>query len=963
MKVKRSLKKIGAIAGSTLIVGMTMGSAASLAEFPQPFVKQDGTVASTIVVGSQGKVADVVGAIDIAASVGQRAVSTTTRAADSTTAVDGKRYTVDIRTNSLTDEWIDKSGYSRLRRATVTDAEGTEHRVLEQIGVDPDGAGQEIGHTVNGSATVATVDQGAIEYTVSYTPGFGVGDTVSILGQDYEVTGITDDGDGNRQLSLGSKEARDGLELGDTYDHGPYTVEVVDKDESSSAIYVEIRKEGETLKSAGLQTGNTTTVKDGAFTVTADDVFFGSKRDYIDVHSVHTDTTVVEGEDAPFDADYTVKALSGSGYTADADSGTVTGVTLENDRHTTASDPAETDDADDISRLTAGDVFGGPAGYFEFVFQGLTAEATEEVAFTNDAAVTFTDPNGLNQSVTMKDVFTAQGLTGSESGTAGAADDDGNRYAIDVSGVSTGSSGAVDVSYQGWQGTIAYEGKDFTDNTVTTASNKLGAAPDVATADLKVSNNGQGQQNLYSPSDNVVANNTQGSMTLAGFSGVSDLDYTNTDVSVTFDISPGSDSSTVNLISGTSTSQTVNGGAGSTTVSLSLTGQDLETNDVQVQVSDSGSSSASPGATTIDTDVEVNVSGVNTSAATGQGESVSLSFSTDGTQLGDYGTGTSSGFNLYTDQRYAKVFSTGYGFDIGAEFVNTVEGSTTGTDRINLGSGTTEETVQYGAQSVFTTPTTARLSTGFGAELRYTDAYINSDGATVDAVTVDEAAGDSDVGTTEQVHVAYDDTTGDDYADADTGEPGEIEFSSGLGTAPSDLTDTEGAATVTNFGSAVELEESSQASVTYPDVRRNARFVLGALSSEGTGDAYQTIDEDAQGSLPPMAMLDSDVTDSVKMNNNLILVGGPAVNTLVADLADSGAVSFSELEGQSSGALLQTVDNAFAEGQDALVVAGVGAADTQSAAQYVANYASHQERLAEVGERLVLAEADYPSEQ
>ncbi|MDY6768978.1 MAG: S-layer protein, partial [Candidatus Nanohaloarchaea archaeon] len=76
MKIKESLKKVGAVAGSALMVGMTMGAAQTLGDFPQPFVNQDGTVASQIVVGSQGKQADVVGAINIASTLGNAAVST-----------------------------------------------------------------------------------------------------------------------------------------------------------------------------------------------------------------------------------------------------------------------------------------------------------------------------------------------------------------------------------------------------------------------------------------------------------------------------------------------------------------------------------------------------------------------------------------------------------------------------------------------------------------------------------------------------------------------------------------------------------------------------------------------------------------------------------------------------------------------------------------------------------------------
>jgi S-layer protein (TIGR01564 family) len=57
MKIKNSIKKVGAVAGTAVMVGMTMGAAASLSDFPEPFV-EDGDVHSQIVVGTDGHQAD-----------------------------------------------------------------------------------------------------------------------------------------------------------------------------------------------------------------------------------------------------------------------------------------------------------------------------------------------------------------------------------------------------------------------------------------------------------------------------------------------------------------------------------------------------------------------------------------------------------------------------------------------------------------------------------------------------------------------------------------------------------------------------------------------------------------------------------------------------------------------------------------------------------------------------------------
>jgi hypothetical protein len=137
----------------------------------------------------------------------------------------------------------------------------------------------------------------------------------------------------------------------------------------------------------------------------------------------------------------------------------------------------------------------------------------------------------------------------------------------------------------------------------------------------------------------------------------------------------------------------------------------------------------------------------------------------------------------------------------------------------------------------------------------------------------------------------------------------------------------------------------------------------GALSGGGGGGSVTYDAIAGMGALPDMARLDTEVTESVRSNNHLILVGGPAVNTLVSTLEDNGDVDFQDLIDAQSGAVLQVVDDAFASGQHAMVVAGYAADDTRSAARYIANYADHESALADADSRLVLTEADYPSSQ
>ena len=71
----------------------------------------------------------------------------------------------------------------------------------------------------------------------------------------------------------------------------------------------------------------------------------------------------------------------------------------------------------------------------------------------------------------------------------------------------------------------------------------------------------------------------------------------------------------------------------------------------------------------------------------------------------------------------------------------------------------------------------------------------------------------------------------------------------------------------------------------------------------------------------------------------MILVGGPCVNTLVADLAAGSKFPYSctGWPGRNFG-LIQVVDDAFASGKAALVVAGTRAEDTRTAASKLQMY-------------------------
>lgn len=87
-----------------------------------------------------------------------------------------------------------------------------------------------------------------------------------------------------------------------------------------------------------------------------------------------------------------------------------------------------------------------------------------------------------------------------------------------------------------------------------------------------------------------------------------------------------------------------------------------------------------------------------------------------------------------------------------------------------------------------------------------------------------------------------------------------------------------------------------------------------------------------------VALLDSEVTSTYKAAN-LILVGGPCVNTLVADLATAGKFGYTctGWPGRNFG-LVEVVDDAFTTGKFVLVLAGTRAEDTRMACHAVQQY-------------------------
>lgn len=118
--------------------------------------------------------------------------------------------------------------------------------------------------------------------------------------------------------------------------------------------------------------------------------------------------------------------------------------------------------------------------------------------------------------------------------------------------------------------------------------------------------------------------------------------------------------------------------------------------------------------------------------------------------------------------------------------------------------------------------------------------------------------------------------------------------------------------------------------VPFKDLKVKAYFGKpGTVTTGATQDKVVPITAD-------VARLDSEVSSADKTGSNLILVGGPCVNTLVADLATAAKFPYAcdTWPGENL-AIVKVIEDAFATGKAAVVVAGTRAADTDLAARAI----------------------------
>ncbi len=135
------------------------------------------------------------------------------------------------------------------------------------------------------------------------------------------------------------------------------------------------------------------------------------------------------------------------------------------------------------------------------------------------------------------------------------------------------------------------------------------------------------------------------------------------------------------------------------------------------------------------------------------------------------------------------------------------------------------------------------------------------------------------------------------------------------------------------YGTRVKHDTDNQGIVEiwYPDNQAVAQLAVGADPKFGTTAGGTTV-ESAIKIKSPVAKLDSEVTATATgVTGDLILVGGPCANDLVAQLmTDTTCDTWSYKKG-----VIKEYANAFGSGKKALVVAGTSADDTRWLASQV----------------------------
>ncbi len=293
MNVKKAVKRIAALAaGTTMVTATIMGATADLGAYPEPFVS-NGVFNGKLVIGKTAQVSDVLGAIDIAASL-QAASKTAVETSGTSTevTVDGgveiKQGSSDLNLGDPLDDfnsgkYDDDDFPELLKSGTLEDDDGSDYDYDQYIYIgdaavafgqdDDEGGDMPVYHIDWGSA-----NEPYLNFTIDFDDDANItaltdSETIDMFGKTYTFdanNGLDDDlvMYGSDVTTTISQDEPVTIEVDGT----EYTIEVLGGNSDDATAIIRVTGSGQSTKT--LEKGDSRTM--AGLDVYIDDVFISN---------------------------------------------------------------------------------------------------------------------------------------------------------------------------------------------------------------------------------------------------------------------------------------------------------------------------------------------------------------------------------------------------------------------------------------------------------------------------------------------------------------------------------------------------------------------------------------------------------------------------------------------------------------------------------------------------------------
>ncbi|MBU1202372.1 MAG: hypothetical protein KJ583_06645 [Nanoarchaeota archaeon] len=442
MNIKKAIKKVVALGTGLTMIGATImgASALTLSDYPQPFIK-NGLFGGKIIVGAAASPADVLGAIDISASLQAAAKTSVDVSGKTTTTVSGGVLLEDSTSQDfnygdyLSTSKIDDQDFPELfADGTLEDDDGIEYdfsqfvvtgnETLKFDLVDKDVYDMPIMYL---DLDAATNSDYFLTYTVDFDSGDEVdwvdlddGETLEMFGTVWTVKNIAAAGD---SLILYGSDVTTLVALNTpkeiSVDGKTYTLNILGANSDDSSVQVAVNGEVKSMISGQTKTigGIKVYVKDVfisnvAGSTASAKLFIGSKELNLGVTNSSWTQVQVDNKD-----------LEGVDVRVTGAATAVSKIEFGIDTSSIANDDTD----EDYNWLAMGDTFVDPMFGFEVKFvgasQGFTDKSRDYVSFASsndDLIVDFANNKGVKYSFSPYTLVGTSNLTSGEDFAFGA---------------------------------------------------------------------------------------------------------------------------------------------------------------------------------------------------------------------------------------------------------------------------------------------------------------------------------------------------------------------------------------------------------------------------------------------------------------------------------------------------------------------------------------------------------------